>query len=135
MGDRALALERLDRLQERIETLAGQQRCPDAAELSVLVDKGLQIARELLMAVLEEEHRPYDLSADLLELWKSLVRGAPHWNTIRDNCRELVYYRNCLDMKQMDALPHGPEKMLVHTLRHLYLYLRSHMEQSLEEKS
>ncbi len=135
MHDQTRVLVRLDALKERIggALLAGRQPPLDVPDLSRQVDEGLEIAREMLMAVLDGEHRQYDAGAGLLELWKSLVRGAPHWNTIRDNCRELVYYRNCLDMERLDALPPEPEKMLVHILRHLYLYLRSHTEQSQEE--
>jgi hypothetical protein len=54
-----------------------------------------------------------------------LVKGDPTWTTIRDNCRELVYYRNCLDLGRADALPGAPEKMAVRTLRHIYLYMRT----------
>ncbi len=67
-------------------------------------------------------------SDDLLALWKVLVKGDPAWNTIRDNCRELVYYRNCLDAGRADALPRKPARMAVRTLRHLHLFIKSRCE-------
>jgi hypothetical protein len=63
--------------------------------------------------------------ADLLEAFKVLVKGDPTWNAIRDNLRELVYYRNCLAAGRADALPAVPEKMAIRLARHLYLYLRT----------
>ena len=63
--------------------------------------------------------------ADLLEAFKTLVKGDPTWNAIRDNLRELVYYRNCLAAGRADALPAVPEKMAIRLARHLYLYLRT----------
>lgn len=62
---------------------------------------------------------------DILDVFKVLVKGDPSWNTIRDNCRELVYYRNCIDMGRQDALPPAPEKMAVRTLRHLFLFMKT----------
>ncbi|MBX3665723.1 MAG: hypothetical protein KF834_08545 [Burkholderiales bacterium] len=63
--------------------------------------------------------------ADILEAFKILVKGEPTWNAIRDNCRELVYYRNCINMGRRDALPKVPEKMAVRTARHVYLYIKT----------
>ena len=63
--------------------------------------------------------------ADLLEAFKVLVKGDPTWNAIRDNLRELVYYRNCLAAGRVDALPAVPEKMAIRLARHLYLYVRT----------
>ena len=63
--------------------------------------------------------------ADLLEAFKVLVKGDPTWNAIRDNLRELVYYRNCLAAGRADALPAVPEKMAIRLARHLYLYVRT----------
>jgi hypothetical protein len=63
--------------------------------------------------------------ADLLDAFKVLVKGDPTWNAIRDNLRELVYYRNCLAAGRADALPAVPEKMAIRLARHLYLYLRT----------
>ncbi len=63
--------------------------------------------------------------ADLLDAFKVLVKGDPTWNAIRDNLRELVYYRNCLALGRTDALPAVPEKMAIRLARHVYLYLRT----------
>lgn len=62
---------------------------------------------------------------DLLDAFKALVKGEPSWTAIRDNCRELVYYRNCINMGREDALPRVPEKMAVRTARHVYLYIKT----------
>ena len=62
--------------------------------------------------------------ADILDTWKVLVKGDPAWNAIRDNCRELVYYRNCLAAGQANALPAAPARMAVRLARHVYLYVR-----------
>lgn len=68
---------------------------------------------------------PPAADADILEAFKVLVKGDPAWNAIRDNCRELVYYRNCINMGRRDALPNVPEKMAVRTARHVYLYIKT----------
>ncbi|MGH8737774.1 MAG: hypothetical protein ACREU5_04185 [Burkholderiales bacterium] len=62
---------------------------------------------------------------DLLDAFKVLVKSDPTWNAIRDNLRELVYYRNCLALGRADALPAVPEKMAIRLARHLYLYVRT----------
>jgi len=63
--------------------------------------------------------------ADVLELWKALVKGDPAWNAIRDSCRELVFYRNCLAADRADALPAAAHRMAVRLARHVYLYVRT----------
>ncbi len=63
--------------------------------------------------------------ADVLDVWQALVKGEPTWNAIRDNCRELVYYRNCLAAGRVDALPAAPARMAVRTARHVLLYIRT----------
>ncbi len=68
---------------------------------------------------------PPAAESDILEAFKVLVKGEPTWNAIRDNCRELVYYRNCINMGRRDALPKVPEKMAVRTARHVYLYIKT----------
>ncbi|MGC8467394.1 MAG: hypothetical protein ACP5M3_04170 [Acidithiobacillus sp.] len=133
MYDKVLTLSRLDQAQARIETLARKVTADGGPPLAQELDETMALAKDLLRILLDAEGKPYEADADLLQLWKYLVKGEPHWNTIRDNCRELVYYRNCLDLGREDALPPQPRKMIVHTLRHLYLYLRSHCEQSPEE--
>lgn len=120
----------LDAAHERIEALAKQQSA--GMPLPELLEAGIAEAQTMLRIMLENEHKPYASDADLLELWKTLVKGKPHWNTIRDNCRELIYYQNCLKAERQDALPAQPERMVIHTLRHIFLYLRSHAEQNQE---
>jgi hypothetical protein len=63
--------------------------------------------------------------ADVLEVWRALAKGDPSWNAIRDNCRELVFYRNCLAEGRQDALPPAPHRMAVRTARHVCLYVRT----------
>ena len=94
------------------------------------VDTAQALARRMVAGYLmaaTEKPVPAE-SADLLALWKVLVKGDPTWNTIRDNCRELVYYRNCLDADRLDALPAKPGRMAVRTVRHLHLFIKSRCE-------
>ncbi|MGE4530188.1 MAG: hypothetical protein AB7C98_02570 [Acidithiobacillus sp.] len=130
MTDSNQLIMALDAAHERIEALAAKQA--EGMDLSVLVEAGIGEAAALLRIMLEAEHKPYDSDGDLLALWKTLVKGKPHWNTIRDNCRELIYYQNCLKAERADALPAHPERMVIHTLRHIFLYLRSQAEQNQE---
>ncbi|MHB1951385.1 MAG: hypothetical protein ACYCQK_07910 [Acidiferrobacteraceae bacterium] len=67
--------------------------------------------------------------ADVLEVFKRFVKGDPSLNAVRDNVRELVYYRNCLAARREDALPKKPAVMAVRTARHIYLYLRTRASQ------
>ena len=122
----------LDTTHERIEALARQQDAGMA--LPELVVAGVEEASAMLRIMLAAERKAYVSDAGLLELWRELVKGAPYWNTIRDNCRELIYYQNCLQEERTDALPAQPERMVIHTLRHIYLYLRSHAEQNNGDK-
>jgi len=99
----------------------------ESAPLSDTVDEAISLTTALIAAYLVEEGKkevPYPAS-DLLEMLKVLVKGEPSWHAIRDNCRELVYYRNCINMERQDALPPVPEKMAVRTARHVYLYMRT----------
>jgi len=95
--------------------------------LSATVDQALALVSRLLVACIAEEGRKQipAAGADILELFKVLVKGEPSWNAIRDNCRELVYYRNCINMEREDALPAAAEKMAVRTARHIYLYMKT----------
>lgn len=95
--------------------------------LAATVEETLVLVRRLLIAyVAEEGRKPVpDAVAGLLDAFKLLVRGEPSWNAIRDNCRELVYYGNCINMGRKDALPAAAEKMAVRTARHVYLYVRT----------
>lgn len=108
--------------------------------LSATVNESIELTRALLRGYIASRaadagahnvapaHAPGG-SDDLLELFKVFVKGDPSLNAVRDNIRELVYYRNCIDMKREDALPARPDAMAVRTVRHIYLYLHSRSEQ------
>ena len=119
--------EELERL--AAESAAGERKLaaggPRALERALQAATGAALA--LLRAYLAAEgSKPVPAAdADLLEAFKVLVRGDPTWNAIRDNLRELVYYRNCLAAGRADALPAVPEKMAIRLARHLYLYVRT----------
>ena len=99
------------------------------SDLKPVLAHGVHIAAELLRSFALAHAKPMPVGEDLLELFKAFVKGEPSLNTVRDNVRELVYYQNCLVMDRSDALPAKPERMVAHTVRHIYLYLRSRAEQ------
>lgn len=119
----ALAFGQADAALQALE----QHVAGDAPALEATVDAAIDITRSLLTACIAgmpgKAEPPAD--ADLLELFRQLVKGDPTWTAIRDNLRELVYYRNCLALHRADALPAAPHKMAVRTARHVYLYLRT----------
>ena len=96
-------------------------------ELKGTVDQGIELIKSLLLAYIADlGDRPVPArDADILDIFKALIKGDPSWNTIRDNCRELVYYRNCINMERLDALPKVAEKMAVRTTRHVYLFMKT----------
>ena len=110
-------------------TITAWERAVQAGEvlpLPVLVDEAALLVKQLIVAYMEDmdcEAPPLD--EDLLEVFKALVKGDPSWNTIRDNCRELVFYKNCLLMDRADALPVKPETMTVRTVRHIFLFMKT----------
>ncbi len=91
------------------------------------VEQTMQLIKQLIIAYIVDvgEKAVPNPDDDLLDVFKALIKGDPSWNTIRDNCRELVYYRNCITMDRCDALPQHPEKMAVRTLRHVYLFMKT----------
>jgi len=95
--------------------------------LTGTIDAAITLVQRLVTAYVAAGGRkaPPGADADFLEAFKVLVKGDPTWNAIRDNCRELVYYRNCINMGRRDALPKVPEKMAVRTARHVYLYIKT----------
>lgn len=95
--------------------------------LADTVARSIALVRQLVTAYIADagEKPVPDESADILDVLKLLVKGDPSWTAIRDNCRELVYYRNCINMEREDALPAVPAKMAVRTARHVYLYIRT----------
>ena len=79
------------------------------------------IKRRVREHMADEGAKPVpEAGADILDVLKALVKGEPSWTAIRDNCRELVYYRNCINMGREDALPRAPEKMAARTARHVF---------------
>jgi hypothetical protein len=120
----SVAFERAD---AALAALEGDLASPAPPPLEETVARAMNIARELIVVYIAAEGKkpapPGD--ADLLEVWKVLVKGEPYWNTIRDNLRELVYYRNCLATGRADALPPAPEKMTLRTARHVGLFIRA----------
>lgn len=95
--------------------------------LQQTVEHAMALTKQLIIAYIADvgEKTLPNQADDLLDVFKALVKSDPSWNTIRDNCRELVYYRNCIAMERLDALPQNPEKMAVRTLRHLYLFIKT----------
>ncbi len=124
----ALLAARLEALDERIAALEGQV-AGDEPSLEVVLDEAMVVVGGLMAAYAEHAGKPLPVSDDLLEIFKAFVKGDPSLNAIRDNVRELVYYRNCLALDRRDALPRAPARMAVRTARHIYLYLRSRCEQ------
>ncbi len=110
-------------------TLAGLEGAiarGEALPLASTVDAAITAVRRLVTAYVAAAGKPLPAAdADFLDVFKVLVKGEPTWNAIRDNCRELVYYRNCINMERRDALPKVPEKMAVRTARHVYLYIKT----------
>ena len=99
----------------------------EALPLTETVDAMIALTRDLVSAYVAATglKTPPAAESGILEAFKVLVKGEPTWNAIRDNCRELVYYRNCINMGRRDALPEVPEKMAVRTARHVYLYIKT----------
>ena len=116
---------------ERIDAQIASWEARLAAGESLALEPALAAASAAALALLRayiaaEGKKPVPAEdADLLEAFKVLVKGDPSWNAIRDNLRELVYYRNCLAAGRADALPAVPEKMAVRLARHVYLYVRT----------
>jgi hypothetical protein len=84
--------------------------------LGPTVDEALRLASHMMLAFTQAAGRTaegLDETADPLEIFKVFVKGDPSLNAIRDNVRELVYYRNCLAAGREDALPVRPVAMAV----------------------
>lgn len=118
------AFDAADRDLAALETAVNQRTAPPLPEL---VERAIGLVRRLMIVYLRDEgvKAVPDESADILDVWKVLVKGEPFWNTLRDNCRELVYYRNCLAADRGDALPAAPDKMTVRTARHVFLFIKT----------
>lgn len=117
-------------LDTRISALEAQVRADGAeVELSTLVDEALAIVSALMRAYATHAGKLMSVSDDPLAVFKAFVKGDPSLSAIRDNVRELVYYRNCLATDRADALPVNPALMTAHTARHIYLYLHTRCTQ------
>jgi hypothetical protein len=117
---------RLEEIHGRIESLETRVASPGDAPLAEVLEPAIRLVSETMGAYIEAvgEKSPPASGADILATWQRLVKGDPAWNAIRDNCRELVYYRNCIAGGRTDALPPAPARMAVRLVRHVYLYVR-----------
>ena len=116
--------ETLARIELDLAALEAVARATDALE--TVLEPAIALVARILRARLDADGKPapaYD--ADVLDVWRALVKGDPSWNAIRDNCRELVFYRNCVALGRTDALPPAPHRMAVRTARHILLYVQS----------
>lgn len=120
---------RFAEIDQRISALERRLQAGDGLSLEAVLAEGMDIVKDLLTAYAEHGGKPIPVTDDLLEVFKAFVKGDPSLNALRDNVRELVYYRNCVDMNREDALPRVPERMVARTARHIYLYLHSRSEQ------
>jgi hypothetical protein len=100
---------------------------PDGNEV---IEHTIGLIRRLMDAYIRDAGAkvPAPPEAEFLKAFKVLVKGDPSWNAIRDNCRELVYYRNCIQLGRSDVLPAVAERMAVRIARHVYLYMRTRCE-------
>jgi hypothetical protein len=106
--------------------IAGAETVP----VGEAVEAAVRAAHDLVRAYLQAEGgKPVPgADVDLLEAFRLLAKGDPSWNAIRENLRELVYYRNCVTLGRRDALPAVPERMAVRLARHVFLYLKTRCE-------
>lgn len=123
-------LERtIDRIADEVGALEASLSEGGAHALEAVLEPAIALVVRTLRAALEAAARPAPApEADVLDVWRALVKGDPSWNAVRDNCRELVYYRNCLASGRADALPPASDRMVVRTARHILLYVRSRIE-------
>ncbi len=117
----------LDTLDERVEALRSH------AEAGVPFEELLTEAEALVADLLRHYARLAKgeilEEQDLLDLLRRFLKGDPSLNAVRDNVRELVYYRNCLKEGREDALPAAASCMAARTAAHIHLYLRTRLEQ------
>ncbi|MCC6610712.1 MAG: hypothetical protein IT515_13690 [Burkholderiales bacterium] len=122
--DISTRLGEIDRGIRALEAAVAERAALDIAEV---LEPAIGLVDETMRAYLAAagEKAPPPVGADVLEVWKTLVKGDPAWNAVRDSCRELVFYRNCLAEGRRDALPAAPHRMAVRLARHVYLYIRT----------
>lgn len=122
--------EDIDEAIAELETGLADASRTGAPALDALLPACMELTRRLLVAFGRAHGKPMPIDEpDLLALLKAFVKGDPSLNAVRDNVRELVYYRNCIDMDRRDALPKAAERSAVRTVRHIYLYLRTRLIQ------
>jgi hypothetical protein len=131
MSDDATIAERFERSDETLrdwERRLNKGEAPDVAETT---ESATAVVKDLIKAYLQILGRDWEgVEDDILALWKVSVKKNPSLNTIRDNCRELVYYHNCVAMDRRDALPQNAHKQAIRTARHVYVYLRTRAEET-----
>ena len=131
MNDEATIAERFERSDETLrdwERRLNQAEEPDVAETT---EVATEVIKDLIKAYLQILGRDWEgVEDDILALWKVSVKKNPSLNTIRDNCRELVYYHNCVEMDRRDALPQNAHRQAIRTARHVYVYLRTRAEET-----
>ncbi len=118
----------LDEVDLRIGELETLLAAGGTLPLAPTVEHAMRLINRMIIAYIKDagdKARVPEETEDILEVWKVLVKGDPSWNTIRDNCRELVYYKNCIAMQREDALPKVPDRMTVRTLRHIHLFIKT----------
>jgi len=131
MTDQATVAERFERSDETLRDWERRIREGEPVDVAESTKTAINVAKDLVKAYLQVLGRDWEgVEDDLLALWKVAVKKNPSLNTIRDNCRELVYYFNCVDMDRQDALPQNAERQAIRTARHLYLYLRTRAEEA-----
>ena len=124
-------VDQFDDIDERIDSLEqtyAEKGVTDEA-FDRLVTEASILCRDLLMLYASAYKKEMPDTDDLLVLFKAFVKGDTSLTAVRDNLRELVYYRNCIIEGRFDALPKNPQRMALHTIRHIYLYLRSRADQ------
>ena len=118
--------ERLTTIEAGIARLEARVAAGADTPLADVLEPAIGLVGETMRAYIDAagQKTPPAPDADVLEVWNRLVKSDPAWNAIRDNCRELLYYRNCLAAGRTDALPAAPGRMAVRLARHVYLYVR-----------
>ena len=118
--------ERLGTIDAGIAALEKRVAADAETPLPDVLEPAINLVGETMRAYIDAagEKAPPPPGVDVLEIWNRLVKGDPTWNAVRDNCRELVYYRNCIAAERADALPAAPARMTVRLTRHIYLYVR-----------
>jgi len=122
-------VNQFDSIDERLDSLEHVYSAGNDNPFDHLLAEASGICKALLELFASAHGKVLPDSDDLLVLFKAFVKGDASLTAIRDNVRELVYYRNCINEERYDVLPKNPEKMTLHTVRHIYFYLRSRADQ------